>query len=1112
MSNNYVTYHLHTDLSLSDSATSYKDMVDKACELGQTAIAFTEHGNIFSWISKKQYCDSKGIKYIHGCEVYLTERLKVYNPETGEYEKIRDNYHTILLAKNYAGVLELNSLISMSYDKDHFYYKPRLSFDEFLNISDNIIKTSACIVSPLNRLSPDYPRMKELIQGYDYLEIQPHNHLKQKEFNIQLAVYSQEYGIPLIAGTDTHSLNAYKAECRTILQYAKEIVFTDEDGFDLTYKSYDELVEMFKEQGVLPESMYLEAIENTNRMAASVEEFEIDTSFKYPYLYGELDGQKLKERVAQGLSEKIKSGAITQEQIPAFEQAITEELEVFEHIDMMGFMLFMSELATWCKSNGIIMGFGRGSCAGSRVAYLTDIIDVNPETWKTVFSRFASYSRKELGDIDCDFAPSDRDRVYEYITNRFDDGQTARVMTVSKLKPDGFVDLMVKAFRIRWNTEHLQDTKPYTAIRRILKDKRGVIRYISGDEAYVKDNCLYMPQNLTKEELLERTNKTLDVIKESNDIAKRDNPYTTAYAREIKKAFAADEATAREKYKEVFYYYDGMMDVITARGIHAAGIVASPITLRDHYGTFISDGKEILMLDMDEVHDTGLVKYDILGLQNMGIIKDVYDSIGKPYPKSHEINWNDDAVWDDLLTSPVGIFQFESSFAFDCLKRFKPRNLFDMCLVTACIRPSGSSYRDELLDHKPHKNPSPIIDELLSDNFGYLIYQEDVIKFLQQICGLSGSEADNIRRAIGRKQKDRLDAAMPDILNGYCEKSERPREIAEEEAKEFLQILEDSSSYMFGYNHSISYCMISYLCAYLRYYYPVEFITAYLNNATQDKDIVNGSELAMTYKIRVVPPTWGFSGDNYTYKDGMISKGISSIKGFTKKSANQLNKIANNLKTDSFMDALTEITTKTDLGSDQIESLIRVDYFKTFGNENTLMKIYDAFRFFKGGEVKKISKSKLTNTILPVVQKNATDVLKSGKISTTYTITNAQGLLHDTETLIKSMALPELTLKQKADAQSKVFGYVDLFTGKEEDRRKLYILDIFGLRSKKTGKIWAHSVKTKSIGSGKTAKLTLYNDNYAVTPIKQGDIIYAWNVSKDSGGYWCLKGYDLIED
>ncbi|MPM51847.1 DNA polymerase III subunit alpha [bioreactor metagenome] len=208
---------------------------------------------------------------------------------------------------------------------------------------------------------------------------------------------------------------------------------------------------------------------------------------------------------------------------------------------------------------------------------------------------------------------------------------------------------------------------------------------------------------------------------------------------------------------------------------------------------------------MEEIHEVSLVKFDLLVLNNIGIIKNTCDLAGIPYPRSHEVNWDDQKVWEDMMRSPVGIFQMEGDFAFKLLKDFKTKSIFDMSLVTACIRPSGASYRNDLIAKKPHKNPSPIIDELLKDNNGYLIYQEDTIKFLQQICGMSGSEADNVRRAIGRKDYDRLQKALPDILNGYCEKSKQPREVAEKEAKEFLQIIEDSASYQFGLTVSPSF-------------------------------------------------------------------------------------------------------------------------------------------------------------------------------------------------------------------------------------------------------------------------------------------------------------------
>lgn len=398
MNPNYTVYHCHTELSLLDSATNFQDYIDMAVRNGQKAIALTEHGNIYQWVEKKMACDKAGIKYMHGVECYLTEELVHTDRHNGEQSKVRDNYHTILIAKNFKGLLELNELISLSSREDHFYYKPRITFSEFLKISNNVIKISACLASPLNKLPISHKMYERLLRHYDYLEIQPHKHPEQIMYNQHLAEMSAKYRIPLIAGTDTHSVSPYKAECRTILQLAKHIEFEEEDQFDLTYKTYDELVAMFAQQDALPPKLYMEAIENTNRMADSVQPFDLDLAFKYPILYGEQDGKVFRETIQKNFKAKIDEGAITQEQIEPFEQAIKEELRVFDKIEMSGFMLFMSELATWCKGNGIPLGFNRGSCGGSRIAYITNTTDLNPETWNTVFSRFCNEDRKELGD------------------------------------------------------------------------------------------------------------------------------------------------------------------------------------------------------------------------------------------------------------------------------------------------------------------------------------------------------------------------------------------------------------------------------------------------------------------------------------------------------------------------------------------------------------------------------------------------------------------------------------------------------------------------------------------------------------------------------------------
>ena len=777
---------MHTENSLLDSCTNYKLYIDKAVELGQTAICFTEHGNIYNWIEKKMYANSKGLKYLHGVECYLTSTLD---------EKIRDNYHTILIAKNYDGVKEINSLIDLSTRPDHMYYKPRITFDEFFSISDNVIKISACLASPLSKypsfiteycenkinecekqndtqlinkyrkcLSNSRNVFERLLQAYDYYEIQPHvKSIDQIKYNQMLYEASKQYHKPLIAGTDTHSINQYKAECRSILQKAKHIEFSNEDEFDLTYKSYDELVEMFRQQASLPMNVVLEAIENTNRMAASVEDFELDTSFKYPVLY-ENEEQVFVDRIYRMYHEKLDKGIIQPN--PKYEENIQEELRVFKKIGMIGFMLFMSELVCWCWDNNIPVGYCRGSVGGSTIAYLTDITDVDPIVWNTVFSRFANEDRKEIGDIDLDIAPSQRQLVYDHIIQEFGEDFTAYVLAIGTISDKGTIDEIGRALNIPLST--VKEIKElYSLYTDGIKDCADRIKKIEQHDGYKHNEGLVIQ--------IEEYKKKLSVFEKNLEDLKNN------------------------KYPELFYYFDGLKGTAISQSMHPAGIIVSPVSLPDNYGTFwAKDGKRILCINMEEIHEVSLVKYDLLGLKNIEIIKDTCELAHIPYPKSHTINWIDDKVWNHIADSPVGIFQFESKFAYDSMKRFKCRRVNDLSLVNAAIRPSGETYRDNLLDHKENKNPSKLIDDLLKENHGYLTFQEDTIKFLTNICGLSGSEADNIRRAIGRKQRDRLEAALPDILEGYCSKSDKPRDIAEKEAKTFLQIIEDSSNYQFG--------------------------------------------------------------------------------------------------------------------------------------------------------------------------------------------------------------------------------------------------------------------------------------------------------------------------
>ena len=1068
MMNNYVAYHTHSDLSLLDSCTSYKEYIDEAAKEGMTAISISEHGRPSNWVSKKLYAESKGLKYIHSCEIYLTESLE---------EKVRDNYHCVALCKNFDGVLELNDLISKGGTEEQFYYVPRITFEQFINMSDNIITTSACLASALNKLDENNPWYEKLVRKFTYLEVQPHMNLDQKRYNRKLVEISEKYGKNLIAGVDAHSLNEYKAQCRDILLVAKHKYYPDE-GFDLTWKTYDELVDAFKRQDVLTEKKYIEAIENTNRMAEMVENFELNTEFKYPILYGsrEEDSKEFAKTVERMFEEKISAGIIPKDQEPAFRKAIDEEMAVFEKLGMTGFMGSMSDIMTWCKNQGMAIGPARGSVAGSRVAYITDIIDVNPEQWKTNFYRFANPDRLEPGDIDIDCIEEDRPKIFAHIVEKFGTEKTARVAAYGTLQDKAVIDEIGRALDITF--------------------KVNMIRQRTSE--------------LTYQQINNRT--SLDTLFEKYFPGEK-SPWSLKTISQIKSEYEKDQESARLAYKELFYYFDGLLGTKISQSVHPAGMIISSVTLDDNCCTFIKDGERCLVLDMEDAHEYGLIKYDLLLLKTVKVINDTCKLIGIPYPKTYQVDFNDEKVWDDMVTSPVGLFQMEGSFAFDSLRKFKPRSVEDVTLVTAAIRPSGASYRDRLLARKPETGWPDEINELLKENLYYLVYQEDVLNILMYACGLSGGEADTVRRGIAKKKEDIIEAAMPRVLEGYCSHSNKPKEEAEAEAKNLIQVIEDASAYMFGYNHATAYSILTYYCGYFRHYYPLEFLTAFLNNAANDEDIINGTEYARRVGINITMPKWGISRGEYYFDNEkkVISKGLSSIKYMGDKVAMELYDLAHSKEHKNFMSILKDISTSTEIDSRQLDILIKIDFFSEFGNQRELLYITELFmNMFKKGDAKKIKKDKVDDSTLgEIIKKHSVGVTKSGEEAASYTIIDMDAILDEAEEAVYDAKLEDLSVIEKVRNFYDVMGYMGYVSGEAKDRPKLLVNDIKPLLRKKDGKQFGYSFFTTSIGSGISSRFTVMNRMFNLIPVKKNDIIYCKHYSNDNG-YYRMDLYEKI--
>ncbi|MGL5713832.1 MAG: hypothetical protein ACRCX2_12490, partial [Paraclostridium sp.] len=673
--------------------------------------------------------------------------------------------------------------------------------------------------------------------------------------------------------------------------------YGNEDTFDLTLKTRDELVVAFRNQGVLTEEEIETAINNTNVLDDMIESFELDYSFKYPTDYQD-EFKEMNDRISVALND------IPDELIETYVSRVEEEIESFSKVGMVGFMLYMADIGDFCKSEGIPYGPGRGSCTGSLVAYLLGITDVDPIIWQTNFARFVNDSRISLGDIDVDFSPEDRAKVYAYIRNRSTDSKSCYIGTFGKLSTKSIIDNVSRA--LNKNLEEVAEIKRgYAEIEK----REGIL-----DRKYENGGC-----------------SEREYEEEKAVLEKEMSEYIS-------------------KFDDIFYYYKGLKGVIITAGIHACGFVGSPIDVRKNIGLRYDkkQDKWISQCDMKAIDSVNFVKFDVLSLKTLQVIKHTYKLLDKPIPRASEIDWNDRDVFNSMATSPVGLFQMESSSSFGHLRNFNPTRLTEISLLNALVRPSCDSFRQEAIERLYHENPSEEINTLFKDSFGYLVYQEQIISFLQEICGFTGQEADNVRRFIGKKDMVSLEAWIPKIEQGYVDNSSKDEDVAREECQQFMQVLKDAGSYSFSYNHSLAYSMLTYHTAYLRYYHPVEFITAYLNNASNDDDIVNGTEFAKLKGIEIKNPTFGMSRGKYSIADGIVYKGVGSVLNVSDVCANDLYDIYPEVSNKGITEVLEACMTLRSTDTRKIRTLIRINYFNRYGMSGKLDRFFDYFEKYRG--------------------------------------------------------------------------------------------------------------------------------------------------------------------
>jgi DNA polymerase-3 subunit alpha len=1059
---NYCIYHLHSDLSNAvtniDSTTKYFEYIQKAKECGMKAMAFSEHGSVFEWWHKKSEIEAAGLKYIHAAEVYLTVNI---------HERVRDNYHCVLLAKNYDGFLELNSLISHSFNRkdNHFYYVPRITFDELFSTSDNIIVTTACIGGVFGKSGEQTQQVFLDFLTNDkhrcFLEVGHHFDERQVEYNKKLLSLSIQTGVPLIAGTDTHVLNREHERGRSILQTSKNIRFDGEEHWDLRFKTYDELVGAYKQQKSMPEGVFMQAIENTNVMADMVEEFTLDRETKYPHIY-----KNPEETFRKKVDEAMRSHPYAKQHHSQdeLERVVDAEFEVYKATKSVDFMLLQTYLREWERENDIQCGYGRGSVTGSMIAYLLGITQMDSIRFDLNFFRFMNPSRVTNADIDTDYSGKDRETVKRFLLKdrmNLPNIRSAEIITFNTIALKGAIRDVCRA---------------------VYKDRQDV-KYI--------------------------------------EIANR-----------ICKEVESREDAVRKEYPEVFKHVDIVNGTIVSIGTHPSGVLISDLPIDQTVGlcSVSTSDYPVSMVNMKELDDLMYVKLDILGLDNIGVINDTCKILGIKRLTPDNTYMDDMAVWKSIRDSTTLIFQWESDSAQHYMKKFMSDTTLEiarskipnfsmlkwMSFGNGLLRPACASFRDSVANGEFYDNGFDALNEFLAPEAGRIAMQETIMQFLVKFCGYSAAESDNVRRAIAKKKG--TETLLPEIERrfiSFCtENYDMTTEQCEEVIKPFLQIILDASAYGFSWNHSDAYSAIGYICGYLRHYHPLEFLTAALNifgdNMEKTADITG---YATKVGIKVTLPKWGLSRGEYFFDRDkrIIAKGLASIKYMSSVLADELYVLATNNEYSCFVDVLKDLDEKTSVNSRQLDILIKLDFFSDFGNQRELLRIADMFsNTFKKGQAKQIKKSIVDGTpIEDIVKRYAVGVTKLGGVAKSYTLLDVMSIMRETERVIKDMGLEDLSDIVKVRNFYDVIGYIGYVSGNDSDRRKLYVTEVKPLHRKADGKLFGYSVFTKSIGSGKESRFTVFSRVYDKDPIKEGDIIYCKDYARD-GQYFRLTAYGKV--
>ncbi len=886
----FVHLHNHSEYSLLDGAARIKELVAKSADLGMPAVAVTDHGNMFGVLKLYEECKKvskereaqglPGIKPIIGCEFYVAPRSRFLK----EGKEDKSTYHLVLLAENQQGYRNLCKLNAVAY-LEGFYYKPRIDREILRQHSEGLICLSACLAGEViqslleNDMEAAYAIAQDYLEIFDrdhyFIELQDHGLDEQRLTNPQLIKLANDLNIGLVCTNDCHYINREDAEWHDMLLCVQTGRLRSDPlrmrfpNSEFYLKSPEEMQLLFGE--------YPEALANTVRIAERCQ-VNLDKHDQVDLPVVQVpEGYDLETYLRYLCEEGIKKRY--PEVTPELRERLEYELDIIISMRFLGYFLIVWDLINFCHQNGIRVGPGRGSAAGSLVAYCLGITNIDPIRYNLIFERFLNPERVSMPDIDTDFCVVRRGEVIDYLVEKYGEDKVGQIVTFGTMKSKLVVKDVGRALDI-----------PIPEVNKLTK--------------LIPDD---LKMTLAK------------ALKESA---------------ELKELYDNDE-----RVRELWDISTKLEGMPRHTGTHAAGVVIAPAPVVDYMPCF-KMGVNILttQFEKEQVEEQGLVKMDILGLRNLTVIGDALKNIKQSRGLDIDIDnipLDDQAVYEMLSAGDTdGVFQLESDGMRTYLRALKPERIEDIIAMVALYRPGpleGGMVNDFIKrKHGETKveYPHPMLEPVLAETYGVMVYQEQIMQVASTMAGFTLGQADELRRAMGKKKPEVLAAKRKDFLAGALQKG-----VSEKTANDVFDLMEFFSGYGFNKSHSAAYGIVTYQTAWLRCHYAAEYMAAILTSFMQSADkVTTYIEACRNAGLEILPPDINLSYTDFSVHDGKVRFGLAAIKNVGREIINQIIEERN---ANGEFTSLTDLCSRIALNKRILESLIRSGALDSLGGKRS---------------------------------------------------------------------------------------------------------------------------------------------------------------------------------